>query len=77
VAEKPIQQRIIDDVRGRIASGELQPGDQLPSISQMRIVYDASDTPIKAALAWLDATGYIRRHQGKGVYVAENPPTDR
>jgi GntR family transcriptional regulator len=77
VAEKPIQQRIIDDVRARIASGELSPGDRLPSISQMKVQYNASETPIKAALAWLDATGYIRRHQGIGSFVAETPPAEQ
>lgn len=76
VADKPFKQRIIDDIREKIRTGELLPGAQLPSIAELCVQYETSTTPVKAALDWLDATGYIRKHHGKGTFVADNPPAD-
>lgn len=70
MAEKPIKQTIIDDIEEQIRTGELKPGDKLPSHRGLRDKYAASDTPVKQALAWLEARGVIYTHQGKGTFVA-------
>lgn len=69
----PVYRRIIQDIRDRIESGELRPGDKLPSIAELMQEYECSDTPVKAALGRLQDAGLLEGHQGRGVYVMANP----
>lgn len=66
----PIQQQIIDDITTAIRSGQLKPGEKLPTIVELCAQYRASTTPVKNALAILEERGLIERWQGKGSYVA-------
>ncbi|OKI47253.1 winged helix-turn-helix domain-containing protein [Micromonospora sp. CB01531] len=71
---KSIRDQVIEDVTNSIRSGQLRPGDKLPSIAELCATYKASATPIRLALVLLDERGWIEVHQGKGSYVAERPP---
>ncbi|MEV1285809.1 winged helix-turn-helix domain-containing protein [Micromonospora sp. NPDC049679] len=64
-------QKIIDDIKGQIASGELRPGAQLPSTAELREQYGVSITVVRGAINWLKATGLIEGVPGVGVFVAE------
>ncbi len=66
----PSYQRIADDIRNKIKSGELSPGDQLPSMRELQEQYDVGHTAVRNALLVLRTEGLIEGHQGKGVYVA-------
>lgn len=68
---EPIYTRIVADIRARIASGELRPGDKLPSVAQLREQYNASNTAIRNAMLILREQRLVEGHQGKGVYVRE------
>lgn len=70
----PHVDRVAADIRARIESGEWPPGHKLPSTTEMKAIYECSETPIKAAVRQLETLGYVEGHAGKGVYVAENPP---
>jgi DNA-binding GntR family transcriptional regulator len=61
-----------DDIEARIRSGSLAPGDALPTIREMTARYGVSPATAKIAYVRLEARGLIRRHQGKGFFVA--PP---
>ncbi|MET8256200.1 winged helix-turn-helix domain-containing protein [Micromonospora sp. NPDC005205] len=65
------RQRIAQDIRDKIASGEYVPGDKLPSLREMTAHYGVSAEPVRSALLILQAEGLIEGHQGKGTYVAE------
>ncbi|MFG1779361.1 winged helix-turn-helix domain-containing protein [Micromonospora sp. NPDC049051] len=71
---QPLYEQVIDDVIRSIRSGTLQPGDKLPSIAELCEQYRASPTPIRLALRILDERGWIEVHQGKGSFVAPEPP---
>ncbi|GLY23826.1 winged helix-turn-helix domain-containing protein [Micromonospora echinospora] len=71
---QPLYEQVIADVIASIKSGALQPGDKLPSISELCEQYKASPTPIRLALRLLDERGWIEVHQGKGSFVAAEPP---
>lgn len=71
----PFRRLIIADIIRQIRAGELQPGDRLPSHPQLALQYGCSVEPVRAALAWLEARGWVEAHQGRGVYVSEHPPT--
>ncbi|MET8083682.1 winged helix-turn-helix domain-containing protein [Micromonospora sp. NPDC005237] len=65
------RQRIAQDIRDKIRSGEYSPGDKLPSLREMTAHYGVSAEPVRSALLILQAEGLIEGHQGKGTYVAE------
>lgn len=71
---QPLYEQVITDVIASIRSGTLQPGDKLPSITELCQQYGASTTPIRLALRILDERGWIEVHQGKGSFVAAEPP---
>ena len=66
----PIYKTIIDDIRAKIASGALKPGDQLPSTAQLAEQYRCSQTQVKTAIAFLRELDILDGRQGKGVFVA-------
>lgn len=67
---------IVDDIRGKIRTGVLRPGDRLPSIEDMKIQYDVSYGPVRTAMLELKATGWIRGEPGRAVFVVDKPPVD-
>lgn len=71
---QPVYEQVIADVTASIRAGTLQPGDKLPSIAELTEQYRASPTPIRFALRILDERGWIEVHQGKGSFVAPDPP---
>ncbi|MEW2384086.1 winged helix-turn-helix domain-containing protein [Micromonospora sp. NPDC047707] len=72
------RQRIAQDIRDKISSGEYAPGDKLPSLREMTVHYGVSAEPVRSALLILHAEGLIEGHQGKGTYVTPRPaPTRR
>ena len=56
--------RIANDIRARITSGDLRPGDQLPSITQLKQRYGVSATPVKNALLVLQTEGHTEAGRG-------------
>jgi DNA-binding GntR family transcriptional regulator len=63
-----IAEKITGGVKG------YHPGDRLPTIEQLRVEYDVSATTVKTALTLLGRDGWTRGIQGKGTFVAANPP---
>ncbi|MBM7080768.1 winged helix-turn-helix domain-containing protein [Micromonospora humida] len=63
------RQRIAQDIRDKIASGEYSPGDKLPSLRELIAHHEVSAEPVRSALLILQAEGLIEGHQGKGTYV--------
>lgn len=64
-------QKIIDDITAKIESGELGPGDRIPSAAQLRAQHGVSITVVRDAVNWLKATGVVKGVPGVGVFVAE------
>ncbi|GAB3178666.1 regulatory GntR family protein [Micromonospora palomenae] len=69
--EVPDYWRIADDVIADVRTKRLNPGDRLPSISQLRDKYGVSHGTVQMAYARLEALRVIRRQQGKGVFVTD------
>jgi GntR family transcriptional regulator len=61
--------QVVRDIREQISSGQLKPGDKLPSFAVLCKQYDVSNTVIRAAMLLLKAEGLIDGRQGKGVYI--------
>jgi GntR family transcriptional regulator len=54
--------------------GDLSPGTQLPSTSQLVAQYGAANATIQHALKTLKDEGFLDSHVGKGVYVRDRQP---
>jgi DNA-binding LacI/PurR family transcriptional regulator len=55
----------------RIRSGELQPGDRLPSFTQMRAQYGATPATVERLYSQLEREKLIERRHRSGVFVAD------
>jgi DNA-binding GntR family transcriptional regulator len=62
-------QQVADQLRGAIQSGELRPGEALPTEKQLAERYGVSRPTIRAALGLLRTEGLIDARQGSGAYV--------
>lgn len=65
---------IADDLRRRIARGDLQLGQQLPSIRKLAGTYGVSVPTMGAALQVLASLGLVRASRGVGTFVAGPNP---
>lgn len=65
-------QRVIDAITDQIRSGELSPGDKLPTYAELATNFGVSVSTAQAALRILRINGLVEGHQGKGTYVAED-----
>ncbi|MBN8629801.1 MAG: FadR family transcriptional regulator [Rhodobacterales bacterium] len=64
---------VSESLLGRIRSGELAPGAQLPTESELCETYEVSRTVVREAIARLRSEGLVIPRQGKGVFVSEAP----
>jgi len=68
---KPKWEQIADHIREQIESGELSPGDRLPSTVQLRGQYKVSATVVRQAVLVLQTQGFVQGVHGLGVFVAD------
>lgn len=61
-------------LRGKIESGELAPGTQLPSILALSGEYGVATITVRKALAVLKAEGLVTGVAGYGTFVSEEQP---
>ena len=67
----PIYEQIVTQLRRRILSGELSPGEMLPSIRALAKELRISVITTKRAYEELEREGLIVTAAGKGCFVAE------
>ena len=67
---QPIYEQIYTQIRNQILSGELAPGQGLPSIRALAKDLRVSVITTKRAYAELEEAGFIDTVQGKGSFVA-------
>jgi CheY-like chemotaxis protein len=65
----PQAQRILDALRDQITSGQLKPGDRIPSHTVLATEYKVAPLTVRHALAHLEDEGWIIREQGRGTFV--------
>ncbi|MET8559318.1 GntR family transcriptional regulator [Streptomyces flaveolus] len=74
---QPEYLRIAAELRQRIASGQLAPGDQLPTLPALCTTYGVSETTIRNALRLLATEGLIETRARAGTRVRPRPPIHR
>jgi GntR family transcriptional regulator len=76
-SDQPIYVQIVEQIRQRLASGELQPGDQLPTVRQLATDLRVNFNTIARAYRILDEAGLISTQQGRGTYIWEAPTEEK
>src|ERR1044071_6287855 len=66
----PVYRQLIDQVRGRIASGSLSAGDQLPTVRQLAVDLEINPNTVMRAYRELELGGVLETHQGTGTFIA-------
>ncbi|MGH8142740.1 MAG: GntR family transcriptional regulator [Steroidobacteraceae bacterium] len=69
----PIYRQLVEQVRRMVASGQLQPGAELPSVRDIAVEYTVNPTTISKAYGLLEAEGLLQRNRGKPMTVAAGP----
>ena len=70
----PIYLQIVNQIKAMIMSGELAPGDALPSMRNLAMQMRISLITTKRAYEELERDGFIETYTGKGSFVkAQNP----
>jgi GntR family transcriptional regulator len=67
---RPICKQIVDAVRMKIATADLEPGDQLPSVRGLAQQLTVNPNTVAKAYAELVTEGWLESRQGLGLYVA-------
>lgn len=68
---RPFYQQVIEQIRRRVAIGDLPAGSELSSIRELAAALKVSVITIKRAYLELEREGVIVTRQGKGSFVAE------
>ena len=68
-AVTPLYKQMEDLLMERIASGEFQPGDRLPSVEELANECGVSVVTVRRAIDNLSQKDVVRKKQGKGTYV--------
>lgn len=69
----PIYIQIMEQIRKMVAGGELQVGDQLPTVRQLATDLRINWNTVARAYKLLDEAGLISTQQGRGTYIWEAP----
>lgn len=72
----PKYRQIADAIIASIRSGELRPGQVLPSEKQIQDATGAGRNTARQAIAWLRTRGWIETEPGRGSYVTARPPPE-
>jgi GntR family transcriptional regulator len=67
---KPLYRQLVDQVRQMITSGNLAPGDTLPSVRSLAEEHAVNPMTISKAYALLEGEGLLERNRGKPMTVA-------
>lgn len=64
--------QIVEQIRHRVAVGDWQPGQEMPSIRALAIDLRVSVITVKRAYLELEHAGVIVQRQGRGTFVADD-----
>ncbi len=69
---KRIHEEIVAQIQEQLSSGQLKPGDQLPSERQLAEKFQVSRASVREAMRALESMGLVKIRSGDGTYVASS-----
>lgn len=73
----PLYLQIVEQLRSRIALGELRPGDRVPTIRDLASAGGVNRNTAARAIQHLEAEGTVRTRVGQGTFVQQTVQVDR
>jgi GntR family transcriptional regulator len=70
----PIYRQIVNQVKYLVASGLLQPGEELPPIRTLALQLKVTPNTIVKAYYELEISGVVHKRRGSGTFVSEGRP---
>jgi len=74
-SETGLTTQIVEQIQNRVLSGELKPGDQLPTVRQLAAELRVNFNTVARAYRILDELGLISTQQGRGTYIWDPLPS--
>ena len=69
----PFYRQIIDQVKSAMATGEVGPGDRLPTVRQLAVDLSINPNTVARAYTELELTGLVETQMGSGTFVGQRP----
>jgi GntR family transcriptional regulator len=73
----PRYAQLADLLRGRIARGQLRPGDQMPTLEELMREFDVARVTVRQAVELLAREGLLSAQQGRGTFVTALPSSGK
>jgi GntR family transcriptional regulator len=67
----PACRQITQQIRSKLSEGELNPGDQLPTVRQLAVDLGVNFNTVARSYRILDKAGVISTQHGRGTYIVE------
>lgn len=68
----PIYIQLVEAMKLQIISGQLKPGDRIPSVRELAMVHKVNPNTMQKALLELETTGLIYTERTNGKFVTED-----
>ena len=66
----PIYRQIVNQIRYAVASGLLEPGEELPTIRALALTLKVTPNTVVKAYEELEAAGVLQKRHGSGTFVS-------
>ena len=70
---EPLYRQLFGQIRRMVASGQLAPGDPLPSIREVALKHAINPMTVSKVYSMLEAEGVLERNRGKPMTVSSHP----
>ncbi|GGA80350.1 GntR family transcriptional regulator [Ornithinibacillus halotolerans] len=71
-SQKPIYQQLADRIKKQIISGELSPGEKLPSIRETGLEVNVNPNTVSRTYRELEMVNIVETKRGQGTFVTED-----
>ena len=68
----PIYLQIVSEIKKKIVSGKLIPGERIPSVRELALTYKVNPNTMQKALIELEENGLIKTERTNGKFVTED-----
>jgi GntR family transcriptional repressor for pyruvate dehydrogenase complex len=69
-------ERVVKQILKNLESGDMKPGDKLPTQEKLARIFDVGRSSIREATNALAIMGYLKIIQGKGTYICDILPSE-